>query len=204
MSRLFNNVSKHKGKKHICLYCLNHFGSESILTNHQTKCKNINFQKVTFPMENSKESTLSFSDYHKQLPLPFTIYADMECIIKPLTSNNIDNGNMEKFQEHIPCSFAYKVVCHTNPDLSKPVTLYRGENVIKNLVDNLNKESDYIHNILKFERKPMKLSFQETTIFNNSTICHICELPFINNQVKVRDHCHLTGKFLGLLIKDVI
>ena len=35
---------------------------------------------------------------------------------------------LKKYQDHVPCSFAYKVVC-VDDKFSKPIVLYRGENV---------------------------------------------------------------------------
>ena len=31
--------------------------------------------------------------------------------------------------------------------------------------------------------------------FMNSTKCWICDNDYIDNDVKVRDHCHVTGKY---------
>ena len=33
--------------------------------------------------------------------------------------------------------------------------------------------------------------------FKNSTKCWICDNDYFDNDVKVRDHCHITGKYRG-------
>ena len=40
-----------------------------------------------------------------------------------------DTSYTEKYQDHIPCSFAYKIVC-VDDIFSKPVVLYRGKNAV--------------------------------------------------------------------------
>ena len=75
-------------------------------------------------MINSKENVklekgvISFKNFNKQIPVPFKIYADFDCILNviPLKSCDIGIDNecfsyTKKYQDHIPCSFAYKVVC---------------------------------------------------------------------------------------------
>ena len=58
-----------------------------------------------------KSSSINFKSYFKQLPVPSKIYADVECILKRVKSSDENNGSYtEKCQDHIPCSFAYKVV----------------------------------------------------------------------------------------------
>ena len=36
----------------------------------------------------------------------------------------------------------------------------------------------------------------------NSTKCWICDNSYINPDVKVRDHCHITGKYRGFADRD--
>ena len=36
----------------------------------------------------------------------------------------------------------------------------------------------------------------------NSTKCWICDNDYIDNDVKVRDHCHITGKYRVSLHRD--
>ena len=74
-----------------------------------------------------KRSSINSKDYFKQLPVPFKIYADFECILKRVKSSNQNNGSYtEKYQAYIPCSFPYKIVCVDNK-FSKKVVLYRGK-----------------------------------------------------------------------------
>ena len=72
-----------------------------------------------------KSGTIRFKNYFKQLAMPFKIYADFECLLKTVQRNNKNNSsNTEKYQVHIPCSSAYKVVCVDNKS-SKSVFLYK-------------------------------------------------------------------------------
>ena len=75
-----------------------------------------------------KSGSISFKNYFNQVPVPFKIYADFECLLKGVKSSDKNNGSYtKKYQDHIPCSFAYKVACIDNK-FSKRVVLYRGKN----------------------------------------------------------------------------
>ena len=80
---------------------------------------------------NGKQSVIlekgitEFENYFKQIPVPFKVYADFEC---NLGSVEIYEGSYtQKNQDHIPCSFAYQVVC-VDDKFNKPFVVYRGEN----------------------------------------------------------------------------
>ena len=38
---------------------------------------------------------------------------------------------------------------------------------------------------------------KEQNDFENAKSCHICNKGYINEDVPVRDHCHVTGKYRG-------
>ncbi|XP_031338205.1 uncharacterized protein LOC116179551 [Photinus pyralis] len=42
-----------------------------------------------------------------------------------------------------------------------------------------------------------KLSAAQQNDFENATHCHICEKPFLENEIRCRDHCHLSSKYRG-------
>lgn len=54
-----------------------------------------------------------------------------------------------------------------------------------------------VDNILKNPQTMDPLTEDQLQHFNVSTNCHICGRRFKSDHVKVRDHCHLTGKYRG-------
>ena len=80
---------------------------------------------------------IEFKNYFKQVPVPFKSYADFECILKSVKSN--EDFYAEKYQDHIPCSFLYMLVCVDNK-FSKPIVVYRGENTADIFIEAIPKE----------------------------------------------------------------
>ena len=86
-SRLMFNFTKHKGKKHFCMNCLQCFYSKEALAKHREYYIAINgVQAVEMPKpyidKNGAERIPSvyFRNHHRQLPVPFVIYADFESV----------------------------------------------------------------------------------------------------------------------------
>ena len=74
---------------------------------------------------------------------------DFECIFKEVKINVKNNGSYtEKYQDHVPCSFAYKVVCVDNI-FSKKDVLYRGKNAVYKFIEAILKEYDYCKKMIK-------------------------------------------------------
>ena len=63
----------------------------------------------------------------------------------------------KKYQDHVPCSFAYNFVC-IDDKFTNPIVVYRGEKV---------------------------------------TVAGFLKKLIDNHEEKIRDHCHVTGKFRG-------
>ena len=82
----------------------------------------------------TKKETVEFKNYSRQLAVPFKIIADFECNLEMVKSNEIKNKSYtEKYQNHIPCSSSYKLVCVDNK-FSKAIIVYRGENAAYKLL----------------------------------------------------------------------
>ena len=86
-NRFMYNQSKHRERKHFCKYCLQCFSSEEILIRHKENCIMIN-GKQAIKMPTNDNNILKFNNFHKQLDVPFVIYADFEAITEKTRHSN--------------------------------------------------------------------------------------------------------------------
>ena len=151
------NQSKHKERKHFCMYCLQCFSSERILANHTNNCLTINgAQAINMPKQG--ENILKFNNFHKQLPVPFVIYADFEAITKKVQgckqSEEMENEKNKRsytkaYQTHEDCGYGYKLVCCYDDKYSKDICIYRGENAVYGFMEKVLEEVEYCKAVVK-------------------------------------------------------
>ena len=207
------NQTKHKERKHFCMYCLQCFSSERILNNHVENCIQLNgTQAVEMPTKNN--NILKFENYHKQQPVPFVIYADFEALLQKVEKKQLDSNNInealrnnfsytEKFQKHVDCGSAYKVVCCYDDKYSKDICIYRGENAVYKFLEKMLEEVEYCKDIMNKEfNKPLKMTKDDELSFKLEDKCHICGEKYKGKNIRVRDHCQITGKYRGSAHKD--
>ena len=104
----------------------------------------------------------------------------------------------EAHQSHEDCGCGYKVVCCYDDKYSKPIQTYRGENAIYKFMERMLEEVEYCKGIIKKRfNKPLVMTEDDETHFKVMDKCHICDKEYTDNDVRVRDHCHITGKFRG-------
>ena len=113
--------TKNKNKNYFRKICLQCFSSKNMLTEHKEVCLSINGAQ-SVRLEKGK---IEFKNYFKQVPVPFKIYVDFECNLNSVES--YESSYSKKYQDHIACSFAYKLVC-VDDKFSKPIVVFRGEN----------------------------------------------------------------------------
>ena len=66
------NQTKHKERKHFCMYCLQCLLYEEALINHKENCTTVNSaQAIKMP---KADDMAYFKNYHKRLAAPFIIY----------------------------------------------------------------------------------------------------------------------------------
>ena len=200
------NQSKHKERKHFCMYCLQCFSSERILTNHVNNCLTINGAQA-INMLKQGENILKFNNFHKQLPVPFVIYGDFEAITKKvqgckqseeMQKDKDRRSYTEAYQTHEDCGYGYKVVCCYDDKYSKYTCIYRGENAVYKFMEKMLEEVGYCKAVIKKHfNKPLVMTEVDEQHFKTMDGCHICGEKYTDKDVCVRDHCHITRKFRG-------
>ena len=55
-----------------------------------------------------EKGIIKFKNASKKIQVPFKFYSDFECILT--SAESYEGSCSKKYQDHIPCSFAYKPV----------------------------------------------------------------------------------------------
>ena len=196
--------TKHKERKHFCMHCLQCFISERVLNNHKENCIIIN-GKQAINMPKKGENILKYTNHHKQQAVPFVIDADFEAITEKIQGcqPNNDKSYTEAYQKHTDCGYGYKVVCRYDDKYTKPINIYRGEKAVYKFMEKILEEVKYCKNIMKKEfNKQLIMTHNDELSFKLEQKCHICEESYKDKDIRVRDHCHITGKYRGSAHQD--
>ena len=203
-NKFMYNQTKHKERKHFCMYCLQCFSSERVLNNHKENCIQVNGQQA-IKMPDKDNNILKFNNFHKQQPVPFVIYADFEAITEKIQGcqQNNESSYAEAYQRHTDCGYGYKVVYCYDDKYTKPIQLYRGEKAVYKFMENMLEEVKYCKKVMKkhFD-KPLRMTKEDEDEFKKATTCHICDKKYTEKDIRVRDHCHITGKYRGSAHQD--
>ena len=198
MSRLLSTqTSKRNGAQYYCMRCLNPFHSQESLDKHLEYCSTHEAVKTEMPGEGT---TLSFKNYNRSMRVPFIVYADFESFIKPIDNcgPNPENSYTKQYQKHTPSSFCYYIKCFDDEVYyQNPVTYTAStdnEDVAQIFVNMLEEDVKSIYTRFSTP-KEMIFGVKEREEFDEATECWICHGEL--GLDRVRDHCHLTGKYRG-------
>ena len=190
-------TSSKNGTVFICKKCFSHFTKNELLQKHILYCSNNETVAVKMPPQNTM---LGFKNYHKQLPIPFVVYADFECFTKPMhyCSPNPEYSYTYNYQKHEPSGFCFYIKGIDPNTKFEPIIYTKTkstDDISKIFVNKLAKVTNKIYNDFYRRPIPLRLTRQEQISFDKAETCHICkkELP----SDKVRDHCHFTGQYRG-------
>ena len=110
------------------------------------------------------------------------MYVDFECNLESIES--YEGSYSKRSQDHIPCSFAYKVVC-VDDKFNKIVVVFRGENAAYGFIKAIIKEFEYCKKVMKKHFNKNLIMSEEEEQFQLSNMCWICEKLIDDDDEKV-------------------
>ena len=100
-------------------------------------------------------------------------------------------------QDLFTCSYDYKLV-DVDDKFNRTFKSYLDEDAVYSVVNSMIKESILCTDIMKKHfNKELVMTTEDDEDFENSTKCWICNNVYVDGNVKVRGHCHITGKYIG-------
>ena len=186
LSRLYHHTKSMHNMDHMCERCIRSFRTKEKLEEHFQWCSRGRLQIEQPP----KETKFTYNTFQKELSPLKVIYADIESYIHE--------------DIHYPAAIASYEVWHSHFATRQKTTNIKswgGEECIIDFLRYLDNMAHAQHKRdNKMTRQGMILTTQQQKEFDACTQCPRCLTTFNDTtHKKVRDHCHITGKFRSAL-----
>lgn len=216
---LISNTSRFLAKRYnrtsrenifACDICFAHFRSHLKFYDHKKVCGKDKKAKLSFyPRSQPK---IQYEKPWTKTPQILTGYLDFESLVvknSKLQSNMCEkcstNPEIEScehsfsniIQTHIPINYSFVIVDRFDRVLFD--RFYTGEDAIEDLLFCLFELKPKIKSMIQSYQE-MVLTPEDKTHFEMQKNCYMCKTsfsPYRKAQIKVRDHCHVTGRYLG-------
>ena len=130
LTALLFDQNRHNESKHFCERCLHGYSRKELLERHKPECKGLLKTPTRTEMLKEGENTMEFKNFHKQMKVPYVIYADFECVLEKI--DGCEPSPKESFtvktERHEPCGFSY-IAVRSDGKLFGPFT-YRGRDAV--------------------------------------------------------------------------
>ena len=166
------------------------YTSENMSIKHNQKCGIDNITTI----KTSPDCHLHWKKHFHRNPLYFRIYADFEADNEK-DNSSISNKTTTIYKQN-PVLNGYHIVSELNDVLKSDY--YKsplGYNNVDWFLDEVIKLENKMAFYFKNTRKDINMTDEDEEDYRNNNICRFCEKEIITD--KVRDHCHLTGKYRG-------
>ena len=129
MPALLRGITSNHNEDFYCLNCFHSYRTHNKLKKHEKVCNNNDYCHVDMPKEDEK--ILKYNHGEKSLKAPFTIYADLECLLKKEQShqNNPENSYTQRKAKHKPSGYSWSLICSFDETKNR-YKIYRGRGCI--------------------------------------------------------------------------
>ena len=114
-------------------YCLNYFCSYSTknkLEKHKKICENHDYCHVETATKDN--NIIKYNHGEKSIKIPFTIYADLECLLEKMSpcQNDPNKSSTTKINKHTPSGYSIFTNCSFDESKNN-ISYYRGDDCMK-------------------------------------------------------------------------
>ena len=197
LSRLLRGITSNHHDGFYCLNCFHSYRTKNKLEAYKKICGNHDYCHVEMAIKGN--NTIKYNHGEKSIKIPFTIFADLECLLEKMSTcqNDPNKSSTTKINKHTPSGYSIFTNCSFDESKNK-ISYYREDDCMKKFCKDLR---EHVTKIINYEKKKMiSLTTEEKVHYNKQKVCYICKKEFDNSdkkQQKVRDHCHYTDKYRG-------
>ena len=190
---LVNHIKQRRPRSDdkLCPNCF-HICSQESYINHHNNC--VKFEAAAIEMPASNADKVEFKNFNARAYAPVVIYFDLESLIIPIRScdDSPSSSWTRTLEKHTPCGFCL-VLIESGSLQPVHVSIDRSSTCMQKVAIHLQAIAREI-----YRRKQTHRIYKGRPDFSSDQVtdCWICEKPF-RDELKVVDHCHYTGKFLG-------
>ena len=200
LSGLLKGILSNHKEDFYCLNCFNSYTKKNKLKEHEEICNNHDRCRT----ETSEQDISKHNPGEKSLKAPYTLYLDFECILKKVQScqNNPEKSYTEQIARHEPSGRSLLLNSSFDKKENK-LNYYRGKDCAEKVCK---KFRERVMEVINYKKRDIiPLSQEEINFYNEQEISHICKHGFCEdkddkdyiNRKKVKDHCHIAGKYRG-------
>ena len=149
LSGLLRGITSNHKTDFYCLNCFCSYSAKNKLEKHKEIRENHDYCHVEMPTKDN--NIIKYNRGEKSIKMPFTIYADLECLLEKIDTceNDPNKSYTTKINKHIP--LGYSIFTHYSFDESKnKLNYYRKDDCMENFCKDLREHST---KIINYEKK---------------------------------------------------
>ena len=174
LTALLYDQNRHNESKHFCERCLHGYKTKVLLKRHKPECKGLLKSPTRTEMAKQGENKMAFTNFHKQMKVPYVIYADFECLVKKIATCEPDNKHSftVKNEKHEPCGFSYLIVKSDGKTFGP--FKYRGEDAVYVFLRYLMYHETELREDMA-NKRPLVMAKEDWQKHRSAAECHICK-----------------------------
>ena len=153
LSGLLRGITSNHNTDFYCLNCFCSYSTKNKLEKHKKTCENYDYCHVEMPTKDN--DIIKYNHGEKSIKMPFTIYADLECLLEKIDTceNDPNKSYTTKINKNIPSGYSIFTNCSFDESKNK-LNYYRGDDCMEKFCKDLREHST---KIINYEKKKIIL-----------------------------------------------